>query len=402
MTGLPALLGGLGLVAVAFGLLSAALAIFQPVTDLSWIVGNLAAGVLLLSAALFVGFDGVRQRLHGGEARRVGKYGSSAVLSTLLLVAILGMVGFLAERHSVRFDWSEAGVNTLTEQSAGLVGRLESDVTITAFFERSEVPEVAALLDRYAYASDRIEVVYVDPNSAPLLVEKLALDPEALAKGLVRVASGDGGIVVTDLTESGITNGLLKLTRSSEKKVYFITGHNERAIADDQGAPATGRDAMGRAAEALRNETYRVEALPMATRGEIPEDADAVVIAGPTRPYFDHEIAALRAYAARGGALLFMLDPRAQTNLYALLEDWGVVAGDDVVVDQVQAIFNQATMPLAGRYAPDHPITRELDQTTVYPMVRSIEATGEGFEPIVFTGANSWACLLYTSPSPRD
>jgi ABC-type uncharacterized transport system involved in gliding motility auxiliary subunit len=391
VTGIPALLGGLGLVAVAFGLLSAALALFQPVTDLSWILGNLAVGVLLLSAALFVGFDSVRQRLRSGEARRVGKYGSSAVLSTILLVVILGMLGFVAERHPVRFDWSEGGVNTLTEQSRDLLARLDADVTLTAFFQRTEVPEVAALLDRYAYASDRLEVVFVDPNSVPLRVEELALDPDALAKGLVRAETGDSGIVITDLSESGLTNGLLRLVRSSEKKVYFVEGHNERRIVDDAGGPAEGRDAMGRAADALRNETYRVEPLAMATRGAIPEDADAVVIAGPTRAYFDHEIAALRDYAARGGALLVLLDPRARTNLYPLLEEWGVVLGDDVVVDQVQAVFNQATMPLAGRYAPDHPITRDLDRATLFPMVRSVEPTVEGLETIVYTGTNSWA-----------
>lgn len=393
MSGLPALLGALGLVAVAFGLLSALIVLFQPtpVTDLSWIVGNLAAGVLLLSAALFAGFENVRQRLRSGEARRVGKYGGSALASTLLVIAILGMLGFLGQRRSVRFDWSESGVNTLTEQSVLLLGRLESDVGITAFFQRSEIPDVSALLDRYEYESDRVRVRYVDPNSAPLLIDELALDPEALARGMVRIEQDGGGIAVGDLTESGITNGLLRLTRGVEKKVYFIAGHNERGLGVVEEGSARDREGMARAADALRNETYRVEALDMATRGEIPEDADAVVIAGPTRPYFDHELAALRAYAARGGGLLFMIDPRANTNVPGLLEEWGVALGDDVVVDQMQAIFNQATLPLAGEYSPDHPITRDLRQATLYPMVRSVEPRDGEWEVIVYTGPDSWA-----------
>jgi len=391
VTGIPALLAALGGVAVAFGLLSALLALFQPVTDLSWIIGNLSVGVLLLATALFVGFDAIRQRLHSGEARRVGKYGTSAIVSTILTVAILAMLAFLAERHSIRWDWSEGQVNTLTDQSMELVERLDSDVVVTAYFDRSEIPDVAALLDRYGHASDRVEVEFVDPNSIPLEIESLGLDPEALAKGLVRVSSGDAGIVVTELSESGITNGLLKLTRSSDKKVYFIEGHNERRITGDQGGVAEGKESMGRAAEALRNETYQVEALSMTTRGEIPEDADAVVIAGPTRPYFDHEIEALRAYARRGGALLFMIDPRAQTNLYGLLGEWGIRLEDDVVVDQVQAIYNQATMPLAAEYSPDHPITRDLDQTTLYAVVRSVEFDDGDYETLVFTGSSSWA-----------
>ncbi|MBW2382027.1 MAG: GldG family protein [Deltaproteobacteria bacterium] len=394
MRGLGSLLGGLGLVAVGFGLLSALLAIFQPITDLVWVIGNLVLGVVLLSAALFVSFDRVRQRLHSGEARRVGKYGTSALLSTLLIIALLGMFGFLTNRHSKRWDWTEGQVNTLSDQTLDLLQRLEADVVIRAFFLEGEAPAVAALLDRYAHMGERIELVYVDPNSVPILIEDLRLDPDALAKGLVRVEQGDAGIEVTDLTESGITNGLLRLIRSSEKKVYFLSGHNERPIADTDGRPASGKESMGRAAEALRNETYAVESLSLSTLGEIPEDADAVIVAGPTQPYFDHEQEALRRYLEGGGALFVMIDPRAHTNLHPLIESWGVLLGDDVVVDEVRAIFNKATMPLAAGYAPDHPITVDLSETTVFPMVRSVMVAQNGpgdFEPIVQTGAESWA-----------
>ena len=391
MTGWPALLGGLGLVAVLFGLLSAGIALFQPVTDLSWIGWNLAIGVLLLAASLLFGFDTVRQRIQSGEARRVGRYGSSAVVSAVSWILILGMLGFLAQRRTLRFDWSEGDVNTLTEQTADLLGRLDADTEVTAFFARSEIPAVAALLDLYDYQSDRLAIRYVDPNAAPLLVEELALEPEALARGLVRISQASGGMVVTDLTESGLTNGLLRLTRGLEKKIYFIRGHGERAIESlgtDEGEAAEG---MSRAVDALRNETYQVESLDLSTRGEIPQDAEAVVVSGPTRPFFEHELAALLAYAERGGSLFILVDPRANTNLGDLLEGWGVYLGDDVVVDPVQAIFNQATVPMAAEYAPDHPITQSLRQATVYPMVRSVDATQEGWEALVLTGPSSWA-----------
>ena len=68
-----------------------------------------------------------------------------------------------------------------------------------------------------------------------------------------------------------------------------------------------------------------------------------------------------------------------------------MVLGDDVVVDQMQAIFNQATLPLAGEYSPDHPITRDLRQATLYPMVRSVEPRDGEWEVIVYTGPDSWA-----------
>ena len=394
MSRFASLLGGLGLVALGFGLLSALLAILQPVTDMRWVMGNLVVGILLFGASLVVGFDTLRQRLSSGEARRVGRYGSSAIASALLGIAVIGMLGFLATRHSVRFDWSEQQVNSLTEQSRSLIGRLEEPVILRAFFQKTEVPAVSSLLERYVYESGLITLQFVDPNSSPLLVEALGLDPEQLAKGLVRIERGDAGIVVSDLTEGGITNGLLKLTESSTKRVYFLDGHNERLITGAEGGAAEGKESMGRAADALRNETYQVESLPTATRGEIPDDADLVVIAGPTRPYLDHELDALRAYSARGGALLVMIDPRARTSLYELLEEWGVEMGDDVVVDQVRAIFNQATAPLAGAYSEEHPITADVRETTLFPMVRSVAARRGGpgaYDIIVSTGPDAWA-----------
>jgi ABC-type uncharacterized transport system involved in gliding motility auxiliary subunit len=398
MSGLGSLFGGLGLVAVAFGLLSALLAVFQPVTDitLAVIVGNLVVGVLLLSGSLFVSFEKVRERLQSGEARRAGRYGGNALLSTALGIVVLGMLAYLSTRDSfsAQFDWSESQVNSLTQQSLDLLDRLEGDARIRAFFGRSEVPVVAALLDRYGRASDRLSVEFIEPNSNPGLIEELGLDPEALTLGLVRVELEGDGTVVSELGEANITNALLKLMRTGSKKVYFVSGHNERLLSNEEGGPAEGKESAGRAAEALRNETYEVEGLELAASGSVPEDADAVILAGPTRAYFDHEIDALRTYVQGGGGLLVMIDPRARTNLYDLLEEWGLVLADDVVVDQSLALFGQATSPFAGGYAPEHPITKDLRETTLYPMVRSVLIQGDAmdrWEMLVQTSADSWA-----------
>jgi ABC-type uncharacterized transport system involved in gliding motility auxiliary subunit len=197
--------------------------------------------------------------------------------------------------------------------------------------------------------------------------------------------------------------------KSKGKKIYFLAGHNERAIEpgpNDEpealpGQPpapkspfATGPDTLGRAADALVNETYQVESLLLASRADVPEDAAAVVIAGPTRMFLDAELAALKRHVERGGALFVGIDPRAQTNLYGLLEGFGVRLGDDVVVDRTLAIFGQATTPFGDAYDPEHEITRVLANPSVFPMVRSVEldpAAAARFSILVRTGNESWA-----------
>ena len=342
--------------------------------------------------------DSLRERVRSGGGRRAGKYGTSAIVGALLGIVILGLLGFLSTRYHTRFDVSEASVHTLAPQTTELLEGLEEDVEITAFFNESESPPIAGLLDRYVFASERVKVRYVDPNSEPGLVDALGLTTEELAAGVVRftVPSGES-TSLSEFSEPDITNALVKLVKSTGKKVYFLVGHNERGITPlpgEEGTFAGGPESFGRAADALVNETYAVEPLLLASMEDVPADASAVIVAGPTRPLLDGELAALRRYVEGGGGLFVALDPRAQTNLYALLEEWGVLMGDDVVVDRALAVFGQATTPIAQEYDGSHPITAPLREPALFPMVRSIElveATAARFSVLAKTGEESWA-----------
>ncbi|MBW2272715.1 MAG: GldG family protein [Deltaproteobacteria bacterium] len=391
MSGWPALLGGLGLVAIAFGLLTALLAAFQPIplADLNWITANLLIGVLLLGVSVASSFDSLRERMRSGEGRRAGKYGTSAVLSAALGILILGLLAFLSSRYSLRFDWSEQRVNTLTSQSLELLGGLEEELRVTAFFTGSEPIAARDLLERYAHASPRVRLEFADPNQRPDLVAALAVDTESLGEGLVHLALGPQSVEVTELHESAITNALVKLSREEERTLYFLEGHNERPVVGERADQAKG---LGRAVEALRNETYRVESLLLAAAGDVPDDADLVIIAGPTRPLPVQEHTALARYLERGGALLVLLDPRAKSDLGVDLRRWGVVVGEDVIFDAKLALFGQATSPFAGKYAA-HPITGEMRDVVLFHLARSVDVA-EGFsdlQPVVFTGEDSWA-----------
>jgi len=402
MTGTAALLAGLGVVAIGFGILSALMAFLQPYSDPLWIFGNLVVGVALLGAAVFMSLDSLRERLRSGGGRRASKYGSSSILGALLGIVILGMLGFLSTRYHHRFDLSDSGVHTLSQQTTDLLAGLDQAVSIAVFFNESESPPIAALLDRYAFASERVKLRYVDPNAEPALVDELGFTSQQLATGVVRFSLDSGeSTALSEFSESAVTNALLKLLKSTGKKVYFLSGHNERRIdpSPEQGSGeatpfATAPETYGRAASALVNETYEVESLLLANLPDVPADASALVISGPTRPLLANEIAALERYVEGGGGLLVAIDPRSQTNLYDLLEGWGITLGDDVIVDRALAVFGQATTPIAQEYDGKHPITRRMREPAIFPMVRSIELDAEvadGFSILAKTGPDSWA-----------
>ena len=387
---LASLLGALGLVLVLFGLLSLLLGLFGAATRTLWIQVNFVAGVFFLLTAAVLNFQRIRERLLSSQGRRVGVYGTSAVAQTAILLAIFALLGFLSHRYPWRYDVSENQVHSLSPQTQKVLAALDRDVRAVAFFPTALQGRVRPLLDRYQYASERFAVEYADPNTRPELVEKFDVAPEKLERGVLHLRFGDDAVEVAELSEEKITNALLQLNRPSDKKVYFVYGHGERASEGETSSRASG---YARCAEALRNENYQVETLLLATRGDVPEDADAVILPGPTRPLLEIESRILVRYLAAGGSLLVTLDPRSNTDIGSLLTQWGVDVGDDIVVDGLRGLMGQLATPIASQYG-DHPITRELRELTMFHWARSVRPLPGGggrFTELVRSSQRSWA-----------
>ena len=392
------LLGWIGLVMIVFAFVSAAVETFASgvivldaiAQQYAWSIGNLALGLVLVAVALAANLDAVRQRLRSGEARRASKYGTSAIAGTALAVALLGIGAYWATQHERKWDFTEAQLHGLSEQTAKALAGLSDELQITALYNTFEHRRVREFLDKYReLAPERVKVEIVDPQKAPGRVRELGVSNERLATGLIHVNLGGETTEVTEPTEEALTNAIVKLTRRGVKKIYFSIGHNERAIEGDAAREGTG---MSTALEDLANEGFEVSPLLLASAAEVPEDAQVLVLAGPTRPFLEAEHAMLQRYLERGGALLVAMDPRAQTDLIPDLAKWGVAVGDDVVVDIQQALAGQPFTPFAAQYG-DHPITRALGDVTVFAAVSSVKPTGEGngLEMIVTTGEQSWA-----------
>ncbi len=388
------LLGALGLLALAFAIVSFVVQLLSGPTlllrELYWSLGNLVVGVVLLGIALGTNVEALRERMQSGEARRAGKYGTSAILGTVLLVGLLAGLAFLSTRYHTRWDWTEASTHSLTSQTTKVLEGLEREVHVTALYAAIAAAPARDLLDRYTFESDKVVVEFVDPQAQPGRLAEIDVAAERLEGGLLHVAIGDESVQVREIDEAALTTAIVKLTRLEQKKVYFVLGHNERPVEGDGAADGEG---FSFAKEALENENYQVATLLLATLADVPDDADVVVLAGPTRPLHESEHGALRRYVERGGSLMVMLDPRANTDLYDVLAEWGVAVGDDVVVDRVQGLFGRPATPMAASYG-SHPITEELREVTLFHVARSVAPTPEAagaFESLVLTGDQSWA-----------
>src|SRR5262249_37780311 len=197
----------------------------------------------------------------------------------------------------------------------------------------------------------------------------------------VNLQYGKESFVVTNPTEETVTNGIIRVSGTTKKAVYFTDGHGEADIQNQQ-------DAKGYANAKLALEQENYEVKPLVLLEQIPDAASVLVVAGPERPFSPAEMQTLDAYLRRGGRLLVLVGPRQGGEEFTkFLGDWGVKLGNDIVIDRELRLFegpSLGTKPITKIYGT-HPITQNFRDYTTYPETRTVEPDAAGKKGIQAT-----------------
>jgi ABC-type uncharacterized transport system involved in gliding motility auxiliary subunit len=133
---------------------------------------------------------------------------------------------------------------------------------------------------------------------------------------------------------------------------------------------------------------------------DVPADCAVLLLPGPREDYFQDEVAAIDRYLRRGGAALFMLDPRFDfTRLSTALSRYHLrlidaVILDDLVLDAGDRVFD-VTVAKVRRYER-HPITRGFNFVTMYTRARPVQivpdstAIGVSAQYLAITDEEAW------------
>jgi ABC-type uncharacterized transport system involved in gliding motility auxiliary subunit len=352
----------------------------------TFVAGKLALGVLGVVLGFALGESGGLKRFFTGRAAHFGFF---TALSALLVVVVLGVANYAATRRPRSWDLTKDKVFTLSDDTAKTLAGLQVDVKALAFYGQADeaYPRVSDLLRRYAARSSRFTFQLVDPYRSPEAVRKYAI-----AEGgprLVLLAGAEEARAKSP-DEEGLTNALVRVTRSGSKKLYFTTGHGEP---DPRGE---GERGYALAVKGLEGEGFEAATLSLLEKPEIPADAAAVLVAAPRKAFLAPELQALRAYAQKGGHLGLFLEPEVKAGLDPLLEDFGMALDDDMVVDPspVAQLFGGSPVTPIVHPSAAHPISRELSQTGLaLPTVRSLSILGGKAvtpTPLATSGKDSW------------
>ena len=326
-------------------------------------------GLVLLAIYLVTKFPVLMK----GLGTRSGKLGSTAGVMLLLVLGILALLNYLNHRHHQRFDLSEGGRNSLSEQTSRVLSRLEQTVKVIGFYEDDAgASEFEDLLKEYRFAGSKLETEVVDPQKDPTRLGQY----EIQRNGQVVIESGPRRQKIDFLNEENLTNAIIKVTREDQKTVYFLTGHGERDLAD------SGEVGYQAVKEAIEKQNYNVRSYNLAAEAQLPIDAGVLVVAGPETDFFPHETELLDTYLAAGGKLLLMADPENRFRMTEFLARYGLAIDDNVVIDQSglgRLMGLSAAAPLVSSYE-SHPITEDLELSTFFPFARSVQTVESSFE----------------------
>jgi ABC-type uncharacterized transport system involved in gliding motility auxiliary subunit len=318
-----------------------------------------AIGVLLLGIYVALDPEDVWAKLTGRGALASG----NTVLIAAAAVVILGLVNVLGSRYQTKLDLTANKQFTLSDQSIKVAQSLPQPVKVTGFLTSSDSrkQDFQTLLNDYSNRSGgKLTYEFVDPEARP---------GDAIAAGITETGTivyqmGDKKQNSTGTTEKDVSTALVKLERPG-KKVYFTTGHGERSL------DGFGPQDYGTIKQGIERDNFATAPINLVTARAVPDDADALIIAGPTNPFLSEEKDALKAFLDGGGKLIAIVGPNSKTDLNDLLAQYQVSFGTNVVIDQAKGLPQDPRVVVVDSYGSS-PITKDLRDLTFFPLSTNI------------------------------
>ncbi len=281
-----------------------------------------------------------------GEGRSAAFHGGSySLMITAVVLAILIVANVFVSAlpaSLTKYDISSAKLYSITSNTKVVVNGLKEDVTIYWIVQSEKEDDVIEhLLSKYESLSDHIQVVKKNPDVFPAFARQYTDETVQNNSLIVECGERSRFIGYSDIYvqegsiysysyntsfdgEGAITSAIDYVVREELPKVYVLEGHGESEL------PPSFR-------EQIEKENMEVTDFSLLNVDTIPEEADCIVIYGPTSDISDEEKEMLADYVTAGGKLLVMAGPTEGgllENLYSLVSDYGVEVCEGIVVEK--------------------------------------------------------------------
>ena len=291
------------------------------------------------------------------ESRRV-RAATEAGLTLGMAAVYLSLFVYAASSVDLDVDFSYFKTSRPSESTKKIAASVSDPIRVVAFFPHvSEVKnEVERYLNELRAGAPKLRIEVLDR----LMVPKTARDLRVTQDGVIALSKGGVTHTLTIGTEIDQAKGKLKtldrdfqeqLTKLARDRrtVYVTVGHGE--LNETSRGPSGSMARSGSIAKQLlqrQNLVVKDLGLAQGLASAVPDDAEAVLVLGPTEPFSREEIATLRRYAEGGGKLFMALDSDAFSSRDVVAREGASESPDAGTEDAPKPAVSASAKPTAS------------------------------------------------------
>ena len=307
--------------------------------DLSGVIYYLTLIVLFL----FLTVQSIQKRRWSMSVKKIGLgvFSTGMVAFAVALAVVVNLVVQALPSTITQLDATSNHLYSMTDDTKKMLSKLDEDVTIYVLAaEKSADETVAKTLERYKAESSHVKVVYKDPAKYPNFYQTYTDDTSVTRNSLIVVSDKRNKLVNYNKMYEGnydssynyqttgydgegqITSAIEYVTSDDMPVVYEIEGHGETSLS-------------GNFSEVITKANITSQSINLLKYDEIPEDAKAVIINGPTSDFSKDDAAKIISYLQKGGKVLISTTYTTEdmTNFKSILEAYQVSLQDGIVVE---------------------------------------------------------------------
>ncbi len=239
-------------------------------------------------------------------------------------------VAFVSSERDKKYDLAYFRTARPGEVVRRIVRTLDQPLEIASFFPAGNETreEVDSYLKDLSHESGQLTITHYDFDIDPLKAKEYGVSSNGI---LAFVRGKRHELLGLPVPFEAARNALRTLDKEVQQRLmliarqnrsaFFTTGHGERVWSPPVDA-TDKRSGLGKLRELLLDQSLDLREFG-ASDGliqDVPSDATALCIIGPTRPFSADESAAVNRYVNKGGRLLVALDPENKVDLHEILE----------------------------------------------------------------------------------
>lgn len=326
------------------------------------------------------------QKRHWSISRKkigLGVFSTGMVVFGIAVAVVLNLAVGALPSTLTQMDMTNEKLYTITKDTKDYLADLKDDVTIYVLAAKSSLESndttLSAMLEKYKDASSHISVVYKDPKVYPQFYSNYTETAPSANSIIVESAKRSKVIDYSDLYETSVdystysqqttgydgegqlTSAIAYVVNENMPVVYEITGHGETELS-------------GGFSEACQKANIDVSSLTLLKSDSIPEDAEAIVINGPTSDFSEDDAKKVSDYLAAGGKAFITATytDKDLPNFESVLSAYGIQLEKGMVVEQDKNSYYQNPFYLLPSIASSQWTSSVSDSYIFAPYCRGI------------------------------